>query len=220
MKNFIKLLSTLVVLFVNLSCNPAYAKDRLFNVHLVVVEGQESQIELFKEALLRLSEVKVKPRYLSIEIVPDMVQQNSLDDVYSRLYAWAKLYKNRRGHTYFILPPMQQGSRFFTAGQAGAICTTTRAKSKRFGEVSLHRNPAVAKTAAFHEVLHNLGANHIYRKTVIISKDPYKAEFQDIKNVMHPDAQRLADLYGDLPVAPLTKRHLRYCQEGLGVLGK
>lgn len=207
--------------------------ERLVNINLVVVESEFSppaseQIRLFTEGIERLKEVKIKPRIIKVDIVPDFYNVNSLDNLLSRLYTWAEYGKKQRfkGVVFYSLPPMLgvSGTQY-AAGQAGAICAFTRNKKRKFAEGVMRtsnlsgadRNPH-SKIIALHEMLHLLGANHIGIKVVTVSKDPLIRKFVQVPNVMHPAAQEYATI-PNLPILPLTHRQVGYCRRGLNVDG-
>lgn len=208
--------------------------DRLVNINLVVVEhptaaSVDDQIRLFKEGLPRLAEVGVKPRIIKIDVVPDFYNVNKLDDFLLRLYTWSEYGKKQRfkGIVFYSLPPMisKTGGQF-AAGHAGAICIFTRNKNKKFAEGSLRVKSALgfdrqpqSRVIVLHELLHLFGANHIESKTVVISKNPLKRDFQQVPNVMHPNAQAYATM-PNLPLLSATKRQVRYCKQGKNVLGE
>jgi hypothetical protein len=217
----------LILLLALLATIGVYAAkaDRLVNISLVVVEHPTSapvadQIRLFEEGISRLSEVKVKPRVIKIEIVPDFYNVNGLEHLMSRLYTWAQYGKKQRfkGVVFYALPPMLGASGTqYAAGHAGAICIFTRNKNKKYAEGVLRvksgsgydREPQ-SRIIAFHEMLHLLGANHAGDNGFTKQQKP---------NVMHPNAQAYA-IIPNLPILNITHRQVRWCKQGKNVLGK
>lgn len=206
---------------------------RRVNINLVVVEHPTSppvseQIRLFEEGISRLSEVKIKPRIIKVDIVPDFYNVNSLDHFLSRLFTWAQYGKKERfkGIVFYLLPPMVYNQSLYGAGQAGAICVFTRNKDRMFAEgvmrltngLGENREPH-SRIIALHEMLHLFGANHIDSKTIVVSRNPPQLKFVDVPNVMNSVAQAYATI-PNLLISPKTHRQVRYCKKGLSVEGK
>lgn len=203
----------------------AQGQTRQININLVVVEHPTlapaaEQIRLFKEGIERLSEVKIKPRIIKIDIVQDFYNVNKLEDFLRRLYVWSDYGKKERfkGIVFYLLPPMVGASGgHYAAGQAGAICVLTRNERRKFAEGVLRlatdsgidRQPH-ARVVALHEMLHLMGANHAGDSGFLERVKP---------NVMHPAAQAYATI-PNLPILNITKRQVRWCKQGKNVLGK
>jgi hypothetical protein len=219
-----RLLSTLALIIVNLTASLAQAEtQRIVNINLVVVESRlspsaESQIAMFVRGIERLRELKLKPRIIKIDIVPDLYNVNQYEQIYSRLYTWSKYGKKQRfkGIVFYLLPPLEYKGVGLAAGQAGAICVFTRNKHKKFAEgvmrevnSSGYSRVLESEVIAGHEGAHLAGANHIDRKG-----------FEEFPNMMNSNAQAYATSHYPLPFADLTKRHVRWCRQGKNVLGK
>lgn len=180
------------------------------------------QLSLYAKGISRLPEASVNAKVTSVVILPDVLQQNSLEQYSSRLRSWSNWYdknfkRSRYEHVHFLLPPVvdSNGSNY-GGGVAGAICTTTRMVSRKYSYSIMRLKSDVGEDrrehssiSALHETLHNLGANH---KEI--------RNFKPWINVMHPDALSLVSKYSPLPILRQTKTEVEFCRKGKSPLGR
>lgn len=198
----------IIALFLFLFTSTAFA-DQIFPVRLVVVKRSDittqQQIDLFNQSIARFSEVKVKVKVVQVIETPDVINENDYSYYLARLFSWADWGKKNKlqtkgVHVHYLLPPVVSGTANYGGGVAGGICTTRRRTYAAFsysimrlvntnGEDRIE-NSLVATT---HELLHALGANHVDN---------------------HQNVMRSYYNPGPQPILPLTKRHLKYCNQG------
>lgn len=190
---------------------------------LVVVNSDlspsvEDQLRLFYEGISRLEEVRSRIKIIKTLVVPDVIQKNHVDYYWARLFPWADWARKNgiKGHVHFLLPTMYNDSgSTYGGGAAGAVCTTKLNKTRKYSysTIRLKNNRGEdrqehSKVIVAHELLHNLGANHIESRG-----------FENLPNMMHPNAQAYA-ANGNLVILKRTLREVNYCRRGLTPEGK